>query len=179
MAPFMAPIDVPITKHLAAANADVARDVAAEHRALARSILAELIECAAVLDVQRPHPDDDQPFSPNNPPLCIRTATLTAALLVELRALNLYRGAPFQNWHGASSIIDLEKAMRNVACIGWPSLAGPLRPATSKTIAFGVRSTVDFHSLTSGVEQGSACRFCPARAGKQHGAIKCGLAMQS
>jgi hypothetical protein len=120
---------------------------AAAHRARARTILAELIECAPLLDVQRPHPDDAQPYSPNNPPLCIRTATLTAALLVELKALNLYHGTPFPPWHGASSIIDLEKALRNLACLGWPSLAGLMRPATTKSIAFGVRPTVDFTRL--------------------------------
>jgi hypothetical protein len=130
---------------LDAARAAAGRVDANDRRAKARAILSELTACAPELDRTLPHPDDGVPYSPNNPPLCIRTATLTAALVVELKALNLYRGAPFPpHWHGAASIFDLEKALGNTVGAGWPRLSGEIRPATRTSIRFGVRQTVDF-----------------------------------
>jgi hypothetical protein len=88
------------------------------------------------------------PYAFSDPPTVCKTAALAHALVVECRALGLGRDATFpKSWHGAAGKIDLEKALRNTVCAGWPSLSGDIRPATRTSIMFGVRQTVDFTRL--------------------------------
>ena len=81
-------------KHLAAAQAAVARDAATEHRAKARGIIKTLVEeCAPALDATREHPDGAGPYHFSDPPTVNRAGVLIVSLLTELRALKLDNGA--------------------------------------------------------------------------------------
>jgi hypothetical protein len=133
---------------LDAAKAAAMRTDANEHRVRARAILGELTALGPELDRAIPHPDDGVPYAFSDPPTVCKTAALAHALVVECRALGLGRDATFpKSWHGAAGKIDLEKALRNTVCAGWPSLSGEIRPATRTSIMFGVRQTVDFTRL--------------------------------
>jgi hypothetical protein len=133
---------------LDAAKAAAMRTDANEHRVRARAILGELTALGPELDRTIPHPDDGVPYAFSDPPTVCKTAALAHALVVECRALGLGRDATFpKSWHGAAGKIDLEKALRNTVCAGWPSLSGEIRPATRTSIMFGVRQTVDFTIL--------------------------------
>jgi hypothetical protein len=133
---------------LDAAKAAAMRTDANEHRVRARAILGELTALGPELDRTIPHPDDGVPYAFSDPPTVCKTAALAHALVVECRALGLGRDATFpKSWHGAAGKIDLEKALRNTVCAGWPSLSGEIRPATRTSIMFGVRQTVDFTRL--------------------------------
>lgn len=125
---------------LDAAKAAAMRTDANEHRQRARAILAELTALGPELDRTIPHPDDQQPYCPNDPPLCIRTATLAAALLVELKALGLASNAKFPAfWNGAAGKVDLAKALRATICAGWPGAAGSITPGQRGPVKFGAR----------------------------------------
>ena len=133
---------------LDAAKAAAMRTDANEHRVRARAILGELTALGPELDRTIPHPDDGVPYAFSDPPTVCKTFALAHALVVECRALGLGRDATFpKSWHGAAGKIDLEKALRNTVCAGWPSLSGEIRPATRTSIMFGVRQTVDFTRL--------------------------------
>lgn len=133
---------------LDAAKAAAMRTDANEHRVRARAILGELTALGPELDRTIPHPDDGVPYAFSDPSTVCKTFALAHALVVECRALGLGRDATFpKSWHGAAGKIDLEKALRNTVCAGWPSLSGEIRPATRTSIMFGVRQTVDFTRL--------------------------------
>jgi hypothetical protein len=83
-----------LRERLTAAQAAVARDVAAEHRAKARGIIKTLVEeCAPALDATREHPDGTGPYHFSDPPTVARAGVLICSLLTELRALGLDNGA--------------------------------------------------------------------------------------
>jgi hypothetical protein len=66
--------------------------------------------------------------------------------VVGIGAMGLRRyGATFpKSWHGAASIVDLEKALRAAVVKGWPVLSGKVQPVYGTTIKFGVRYCTDF-----------------------------------
>lgn len=137
-------------KRLVAAQAAVSRADAQERRLRSLAILTELEPLGPLLNVTRPHPDDGNPYSPSDPPLVIRTATLTAALLVELRALGLGRDASFPAfWHGAAGKADLAKTLRTTIHKGWPAVAGLIHQAEPSSIRFGERRSLDFVKILS------------------------------
>jgi hypothetical protein len=119
-------------KRLALARDAVARTDASEHCLRARTLLKALIEDCPALDHLVPHPEDGQLYAAADPPLVCRTAAQVSALLVELHALGLDRGAAFPpHWHGAAGKEDLRKALLKVL-MGWGfslgATRGPLKP---------------------------------------------------
>jgi hypothetical protein len=106
-------------QRLTSAQAAVARDVAAESRAKACGILAELVKVATTLDTTMEHPDGTGPVFVSNPPACQRAGTLIGALFVELRALQITQVAwPPARWD-VGGRPDLKRELMRVLREGW------------------------------------------------------------
>jgi hypothetical protein len=111
-------------KHLAAAQENVARDAAAEHRAKARGIIKTLVEeCAPKLDETREHPDGSGPYHYSDPPTAARAGVLICSLLIELRALRLDNGASWGFVHQEGREMctkeDMRKELIRMLQAGW------------------------------------------------------------
>jgi hypothetical protein len=123
-------------RRLDVAQAAVARDVAAEHRAKARGIIKTLVEeCAPELDETREHPDGTGPYHFSDPPTVARAGVLIGSLLMELRALKLDNGATFRFMHQEGRELctkeDMRREMVRMLQAGWRYVpAAERRPLT-------------------------------------------------
>jgi hypothetical protein len=120
----------------AAAQAVVARDAAAEHRAKARGIIKTLVEeCAPALDAMREHPDGGGPYHFSDPPTVAHAGVLIVSLLTELRALKLDNGATWGFVHQEGRELctkeDMRKELIRMLQVGWRYVpAAERRPLT-------------------------------------------------
>jgi hypothetical protein len=149
-------------KHLTAAQAAVARDVAAEHRALARTLLKELQDCAGTLDVLIPHPDEAGLYEPGDPPGVSRAAALAGAICIEVSALRIADiSFPKYRWELATKA-DLRKALIDTLYRGWGWTPGGMRAALKP----GMRQppSVSFERIFSELEKRLSASLSDASA---------------